>query len=106
MPNRAFQNRLVNFESRSDIIDFGRPCNLNMLSKNNLAMSGAVAVTLVGIKCTIFDSKSTTTRIESYPFFVFGNPVMKSIEITSQVFSGMSNGCIKPAGFCRTTFAR
>src|SRR4051812_418309 len=44
----AFQNKLVNLGSRSDTIILGIPCNLNIVSKKSFAISGAVAVVVVG----------------------------------------------------------
>lgn len=98
--NSVRQNLLVNFVSRSDMMAFGSPCSRNMLSKNSLAVFGAVVVVSVGIRCTIFDSRSTTTRMASCPFLVSGSCVMKSMEIISQGRFGMGSGCNRPGGSC------
>ena len=81
--NSVFQNRLVNFASRSEMMALGSPCNRKMWSKNSFAVFGAVAVISVGMKCTILDSVSTTTRMASCPRLVVGRWVMKSMEMTS-----------------------
>src|SRR6184192_4692499 len=51
--NSVFQNRLVNFASRSEMMALGSPCSRKMWSKNSFAVFGAVAVISVGMKCTI-----------------------------------------------------
>jgi len=58
----------------------GNPCNFYTLSLNNLASPSADVFSVVGIKCTIFVSLSTTTKIESYPC-ANSNLVMKSAEM-------------------------
>jgi hypothetical protein len=45
-----------------------------------------------------FVSRSTTTYMASFPFFPLGNPVTKSIEISSHFHSGIDNVCNSPAG--------
>jgi hypothetical protein len=50
-----------------------------------------------GIKWPYLDNLSTTTNIASYPLD-FGRPVMKSIEMSSQILSGIGKGCNRPIG--------
>jgi hypothetical protein len=51
---RDFQKQLMNFASLSNMIDWGRPCNLKTWSKKMWVVSGVVAMVWVGTKCTIF----------------------------------------------------
>src|SRR6185312_6958619 len=44
-------------------------------------------------------SRSTTTHMESCPFWVLGSPTTKSIPISSHFQTGMGRGCNNPAGF-------
>src|SRR3954467_1647380 len=98
--NSAFQNLLVNLASRSEMMDLGKPWSLMMWSKNSWAVSGAVAVILVGAKCTIFENVSTNTTMASYPDLVVGSWTMKSINTWSQGYCGIGSGWRSPAGTC------
>src|SRR3954470_17327164 len=71
--NSVFQNLLVNLASWSEMIDFGRPWSLKTLSKNNRAVSGAVAVVMVGAKWVILENVSTNTTMASNPTLVLGS---------------------------------
>ena len=55
------------------MIDLGRPWSLKMLSKNNHAVSGAVAVVIVGAKWVILENVSTNTTMASNPVLVLGS---------------------------------
>jgi hypothetical protein len=44
------------------------------------------------MKCAILENISTTTNMESLPFWVLGNPNTKSILIASKGLSGIGNG--------------
>ena len=68
-----------------------------MLAKNSDAVSFAVAVVWVGIKCVILVKVSTTTKIASYSSDVVGKATMKSIEIVCQGRSRIGRGNSKPA---------
>ena len=70
------------------------------------AVSGAVAVVLVGTKWTIFENVSTKTTIASCPALVLGSCVMKSIDTCSQEHVGIGSGWSSPAGDCWLTLMR
>ncbi|MFS7988619.1 hypothetical protein Hanom_Chr11g01037051 [Helianthus anomalus] len=53
----------------------------------------------MGRKCADLVSLSMITHIVSFPFFVFGNLVMKSIITISHFQVGISGCCSKPDGF-------
>jgi len=59
--------------------------------KNNLLVSWAVAISLVGMKCAILLNQSTTTMMASNPLDG-GKLTMKSMDTLSQGPSGISNG--------------
>jgi hypothetical protein len=48
------------------------------------------------MKCAILENLSTTTKIESLPFFDIGKPKTKSIEISTQGSVGTNNGVYSP----------
>jgi hypothetical protein len=97
---RDFQKQLVNFTSQSDMIDWGRPCNLKTWSKKILAVSGVVAMVQVGMKCTILEKVSMKMMMASKPALVTGSCVMKSMDTCSQGVLGVGRGCRRPAGTC------
>ena len=69
IPNILFNffiNPAVNWDPLFNIILLGRLCSFYTLSLNNLTNSSTDVLSVVGIKCTIFVSWSTTTRIELY----------------------------------------
>jgi hypothetical protein len=69
-----------------------------MCVKNNLPISWAVAVSLVGMKCAILLNQSTTTMIASNPLDG-GKLTMKSMDTLSHDPSIIDNGCNNPAYF-------
>src|SRR5436305_11939201 len=89
---RVCQNLLVNLASLSDTMDWGRPCNRKMQSKKSLAVSGAVAVVLVGAKCTILEKVSTKTTMASCPALLLGSWVMKSMCNVTGLRGGFEDG--------------
>ena len=56
-------------------------------------MRGASSVSLCGTKCAIFEKRSTTTRMESYPS-ESGSLVIKSIDTSCHGLDGVSRGMI------------
>ena len=79
----------------------GTPCRRTISLKTNSAMCEASSLLWQGIKCAILLKRSTTTKIESLPLLVRGNPRTKSIEMSSQETLGMGKGVYKPWGFKR-----
>ena len=77
-----------------------------MLSKNIFATSGAVAVVFSGAKWTILDNISMKTTMASFPLFVRGKLVMKSIDTHSHFFSGIGSGCNNLAFACSSGLMR
>jgi hypothetical protein len=55
-----------------------------------------------GGSVTIYNyaSRSTITQRESYPDWVVGNPIMKSIAISSHFHTGICEGCNNPVIHC------
>ena len=62
------------------------------------AMTSTLNVDLNGIKCDAFVDLSTTTMMESCCLIVIGNPVIKSMEMTSHFHFGIGKGGNKPTG--------
>jgi hypothetical protein len=50
--------------------------------------------------------QSIITQIESFPFYIGGSPVTKSMPISSHFYSGTGRGCSRPAGFWCSAFVR
>src|SRR5258705_7610853 len=71
----------------------------------NIATVLQVTVLVVGITCAIFENRSTTTRIESYPW-LSGSWVMRSVEMICQGRAGISLGVSFPRGLARNTLVR
>lgn len=92
------QKRATNWVPRSEMMVFGTPCKHSMRSTYNSAYFLAGYTVLTGRKCADLVSLSTTTQMESYPFWVWGNPTMKSMLISSHFHSGMFKGWRVPAG--------
>jgi len=65
------------------MMDFETPYNLIISLNYSLAILIVFVVFLQGIKCVIFEYLSTTTKT-------------KSIEISSQICSGIGKGMYKP----------
>ena len=80
----------------------GRPCNFHTLSLNNLANPSADVFSVVSMKWTILVSRSTTTKILSYPC-ARGNLAIKSANICVQGFSGIEFSISFPAS-CSVRF--
>jgi hypothetical protein len=66
--------------------------------KNNLPVSWAVALSLVGMKCAILLNQSTTTMMALKPLDG-GKPTMKSMDTFSHGLLGIGNGYNNPACF-------
>jgi len=66
--------------------------------KNNLPISWAVALSLVGMECVILLNRSTTTMIASNPFDG-GKRTMKSMDTLSHGPSRIDNGYNNPICF-------
>src|SRR5277367_2366718 len=78
--NSSLNAWAANRGSLSDKISSGSPNLLNKLSRSNVATPSQAKVLEQGHKITPFDRpRSTTTRIESYPF-TGGKSVIRSIE--------------------------
>ena len=86
--NKLFQKLEVNLTSLSETIALGNPCNLKIYFMKIFAMSSVFYVDLTVIKCVSFVNLSTRTMMESCCLQVIGNPIMKSMEITSHFHSG------------------
>ena len=91
-------NLALNVGPLSETVLLGSPCNFQTYVTNRLAILMAEAVECVGIKCTIFENLSTTTKIESLPFLVLGNPITKSIEMFIHGDEGTDKGVYNPCG--------
>ncbi|CAI7898256.1 unnamed protein product [Closterium sp. NIES-54] len=102
--HRFRQKLLVNFVSRSLMIAVGIPCSRTTVEMKSRAVSSAVIDFLHAAKCAIFVSRSTTTRIASFPLVPAGNPVTKSIVTYCQARSGGGIGCNCLAGHFRDDF--
>ena len=89
----------ANCSPLSEIMLSGRPCSFQTLSLNNRANPSVLVLSVVGIKCPIFVSLSTTTKMALYPC-TKGNFVMKSALICDQAFSGIKFGINFPVGGC------
>jgi hypothetical protein len=76
-----------------------------MCAMNRLASSLASTSVWHGIRCHSFVSQSTTTQITSQPFD-YGSPVIKSIEISCQAYSGIESGLNTPNSACRFSLER
>jgi hypothetical protein len=60
--------------------------------KNRFAMCVASVVFWHGMKCAILENLSITTKMESTPLCVLGNPNTKSLLIASHGLFGLGNG--------------
>src|ERR1700719_3007176 len=58
----SFQNLEVNFESLSDTLEWGNPYKWTTSLTYNDASSEAIAVVLIGIRCTIEVNLQMTTQ--------------------------------------------
>src|SRR6266849_8590187 len=92
----AFQTELVHHGSRLPIMRIGRPKCLTICLKSSSATSKAVASTFVEMKCVYFVSLSTTTKM-AFLSREFGNPVIRSREMSLKGVAGISKGWRNPA---------
>jgi hypothetical protein len=76
----------VNWEPRYDTIFFGTPWRHTIWDMYNSTNLAPEYVILVGIKWVTLLNRSMITQIESYPAWVRGNPMIKSIPISIQEF--------------------
>ena len=87
----AFQTELVHRGSQLPIMQIGRPKCLTIHLKSNSATSKAVASTFVVMKCAYFVNLSTTTKM-AFLLQEFGNPIIRSNEMSSKGVAGISKG--------------
>jgi hypothetical protein len=78
------------------MMDFETPYNLIISLKYSLAILIVFIVFLQGIKCVIFEYLSTIRKTKSIPHQVHERSNTKSIEISSQICSGIGKGMYKP----------
>ena len=83
---RAFQNKDVKTDPRSEMMLDGRPWSLNIEAMKSQARSGVSRDLTVGIKWACLESQSMTTSEVLSPCNV-GRSEIKSMEINSQ-FTG------------------
>ena len=95
---RPFQKIEIKLVSLLEIIALGNPCNLKISFMKIFAMASALYVDLTAIKCDSFVNLSTKNMMESCCLIIIGNPVIKSMEMTSYFHSGIGKGCNKPVG--------
>lgn len=76
---RCFQKAEVNFGSRSEIIESGSSCNLNISPKNALAVSTAVSVSSHARTCTRREKRSTMVVMALKLFFVVDKCVIDKV---------------------------
>ena len=81
--------------SMSLTIIFGLPCSLWIVSMNVVETVLSLKRWESAQKCVYLFSLSTITMMTLFPSD-FGNPVMKSMETSSQHWIGMANGCKRP----------
>ena len=89
--NNSIQNRPVNCVSRSLTMPRGNPKCFTTWLKNNLASSFVGHASRASINIEYLENLSTTTKID-LKSQTFENPMMKSMEMLSQGFSGMMVG--------------
>lgn len=97
--NSSFQNLEVNLLSLLEMIFLGTPCNLVISQMKIFDISLAELVNLTATKCTTLLNLSITPMIVSCCLNVLGNPVTKSMDITSHFHSKMGIGCNNLVGF-------
>ena len=81
--------------SRSVTITVGRPCNLNIFSKNEVITSRTVNGWLKVKKLAYLVNLSTTTNMTSL-LFDLGSPSTKSMEMCVQAIFGTGRGANNP----------
>ena len=87
----------MNFTSLSEMMDFGKPCNLTISEKNKCATCVASLVFLHGMKCAILVKRSTTTMMESNPRCLFDKPKTNSKLTKSHGLFEMGKGVYNPS---------
>jgi hypothetical protein len=89
--HRLFQKAAANCGPLSDMLVFGRPCNLTTSHRNSLTSPRGSMVVRYGFNCLIFDSQSTTTQTASNNSYS-GRPVTKSIDMSCHGFCERERG--------------
>jgi hypothetical protein len=92
---KNFKKCPKNLVSLYETILLGILRSLTNYLKNKLSMWVESLVLKKWIKWTIFENLSTTTKIELFPFCVFGKPSTKSMLIESQGMLGIGSGVYK-----------
>jgi hypothetical protein len=87
----------VNCYPLSDTIFLGTPYRHTIRDTYNSVSLALEYVILTGMKWAIWASLSMMTHMESYPAWVWGNPTMKFILISSHFHSEIFNGSNRPA---------
>jgi hypothetical protein len=102
--DNSCQKVLMNLLSSSLTMVLGKPCSLKTSLKNKSVTCAALHFVVMEKKCANLVNLSTTTKIQSLPC-ALGNPVMKSMDMLSNLCSGMGSGCNNPAGgVCSSLF--
>jgi len=104
--NNSFQNMEVKFASLSEKIFFGTLCILTTSRMNTYATLLAKNGDLTKMKCATFVNLSTITMMESCCLTVFGNHVMKSMEMNSHFHSGITISYSSPLACLHYAFTR
>src|SRR5271169_6948898 len=92
-------------DPRSETIESGMPWRRITWSRKILANSGAVVVLLQGTSWLILVRRSTTTKMESYPFDM-GRSVTKSQDMPFQGPDRAGSGASSPCLRCRGVLPR
>lgn len=95
----SFQKIDRNFVSLSEVILLGTPCIRTTSLKNKFATRFVSKVFLQAMKWAIFENLSTTTNMESQPFWILGSPLIKSMDTSTHGFSSVGKGIYNPV-FC------
>ena len=74
------------------MIFLGKPCSFQMLYWYSLAIPSDDIDVVIGIKCIIFENRSTVTEMASKPLDSGSGPMM-SVDISSHGVVGMECGC-------------
>ena len=80
----------------SEMILSGNLCSITTSLKNKLVTLVASLVVRKGIKLSIFENLSTTMKIDSLPFHVFGKTITKFMLTESQGLFGIGKGVYDP----------
>jgi len=90
--HRVLKKWPKNLVSWYETIILGKSWSLTTSLKNRFAMWVASLVSWYGMKFSILENLSTTTKIESHPLCILGIPNTKSILTASHGLSGTGNG--------------